>query len=196
MKPNYFWKTLSVGRTFSPWTWMDNTAFGKADMILARFVSQLSQLDCGWMGDYWWAWVTTGKSYKTQHIPKKLNETGNYRRVQIQQQQVCMLEGDVIKMTEGRCSAARRPGGVSRPRGSSRIHFHSSDSFTCTNFIFACQLQAKWSLCPSAHSGITIQQASIHTQTITATLSFSLKWSASGMFAPPRHNPVVGNIGK
>lgn len=58
---------------------------------------------------------------------------------------------------------------------SSGIHFHSSDSLSCTNLIFVWQLQAKWSPGPSAHSGITIKQAS----TGTTTLSLSPRRSVN-----------------
>lgn len=107
-------------------------------------------------------------------------------RARIQQQQVCMLEGDVIKMTEWGCSAARRPGKSHhispQTKRSSGIHFHSSDSLSCTNSIFVCQLQAKWSPRPSANSGIAIQQASTHTNYST------LLWPLSDL--PTAHSPL------
>lgn len=107
------------------------------------------------------------------------------------------VRGDVIKMTEWGCSAAQRPGKSHhispQTKRSSGIHFHSSDSLSCTNLIFVCQLQAKWSPRPSAHSGIAIQQPSTHTNYSTLLRPLSDLPTAHSPLR--KHNRVVEKHG-
>lgn len=107
------------------------------------------------------------------------------------------VRGDVSKMTEWGCSAAQRPGKSHhispQTKRSSGIHFHSSDSLSCTNLIFVCQLQAKWSPRPSAHSGIAIQQPSTHTNYSTLLRPLSDLPTAHSPLR--KHNRVVEKHG-
>lgn len=100
------------------------------------------------------------------------------------------VKGDVIEIMERSCSAAQSHHISLQTKRSSGIHFRSSDSLSCSNLIFVCQLQAKWSPCPSVHSGIAIQQSK-RTYTNYNTL---LQHGTICQWPPKKHNPVVGGL--